>query len=295
MKIFKLLLLLAFIIPLAEVVAEDDRQFPDPGQVYIPGKHTGFSQYLTRSLRGTKKVALTFDDGPDVSLTPRLLDTLKKYNVQATFFILTERINDQTLPILKRIMSEGHNLGSHHLNHISNDSKTEGIYRAELKKSIVSTAGMMEEENSLYREVYYRFPYGAYGSKKLGYHHMNVMKDVSLSLFGDNCINFAFWDIDTVDWLAGMSPDDIVQNVMANIFGGSGFEFIKNSNGTYSKLKITINKPVGGGVVLMHDVHARTVDSVPKLLEKFRATGVEVVPLQEVEEYAYKGKECRLI
>ncbi len=272
----------------------DDRQFPNPGQVYIPGKDTGFSQYLTKSLRGTHKVALTFDDGPDVKTTPRLLDTLKKYNVKATFFILTERINLDTLPIIYRMIAEGHNLGSHHLNHISSDTKTEAVYRAELKKSITSTATIMDEQNSLHREVYYRFPYGAYGSKKLGYHHMNVMKEVSNTLFGDNCINFAFWDIDTVDWLEAMTPDDIAQNVMANLFGGTGYDFVKNSNGTYSKKKITINKPIGGGVVLMHDVHARSVDSVPKMLQKFIDNRVEVISLQDIEEYAYNGKECRL-
>lgn len=273
----------------------EDKQFPNPGQVYIPGKDTGFSKYLTKSLRGSKKVVLTFDDGPDVVNTPRLLDTLKMYGVRATFFVITERLNDQTLPIVKRMLAEGHNLGSHHLNHISNDTKSETVYRSELKKSIISTSRLMEAENTNDFEVYYRFPYGAYGSAKLGYHHMNVMKEVSEELFGDNCINFAFWDIDTVDWLEAMSADDIAQNVMANIFGGTGFAFKKNSNGTYSKVSMKINQPVGGGVVLMHDVHKRSVDAVPKILQKFKDQGIEVVTLQEVEEYAYKGKVCRLV
>ncbi|MBC7428453.1 MAG: polysaccharide deacetylase family protein [Bacteriovorax sp.] len=290
MKILILLTLLSL-----SAHASDEKQFPNPGQVYIPGKDAGFNQYLTRSLKGTKKIALTFDDGPDVNLTPKLLDTLKKFGVHATFFVLTERFNDQTLPIVKRMLAEGHNLGSHHLNHISNDTKTEVVYRSELKQSIISTAGLMESENAREREIYYRFPYGAYGSAKLGYHHMNVMKEVSQQLFGDNCINFVFWDVDTVDWLEAMTPDDITQNVMANIFGGTGYDFKKNSNGTYSKITLQINHPIGGGVVLMHDVHARSVDAVPKILQKFKDQGVEVVSLQDIEEYAYKGKECRLI
>lgn len=272
----------------------DDKQFPNPGQIYIPGKDTGFAQYLTKSLRGTKKVVLTFDDGPDIKNTPRLLDTLKRYDVKATFFVLTDNINSETLPIVSRMIAEGHNVASHHHDHISSDTKTEAVYRAGLKKTIMATAKILEEENSLSREIYYRFPYGAYGSKTRTYHHLNVMKEVSQELFGDNCINFAFWDIDTVDWLADMSPSDIAQNVMAHIDGGVGFNFKKNSNGSYSKVKINITKPVGGGVVLMHDVHARSVDAVPKILENFKAKGVEVLPLQEVEEFSYHGKECRL-
>lgn len=291
----KSLLLLALVAMTAYGFSSpDEKQFPNPGQIYIPGKDTGFSQYLTKSLRGTKKVVLTFDDGPDAKNTPRLLDTLKRYDVKATFFILTDNINAETLPIVRRMIAEGHNVASHHHDHVSSDTKTEAVYRAGLKKTILVTATLMEEENALNREIYYRFPYGAYGSKTRSYHHLNVMKEVSQELFGDNCINFAFWDIDTVDWLADMSPDDIAQNVMANLTGGTGYDFKKNSNGTYSKVKINISKPIGGGVVLMHDVHARSVDAVPKILEKFKQNRVEVISLQDVEEFSYHGKECRL-
>jgi peptidoglycan/xylan/chitin deacetylase (PgdA/CDA1 family) len=292
MKNYLFLIIFTLIIP--QTNQAKTKQFPDPGQIYVPGKDTGFNQYLTKSLRGTEKVVLTFDDGPDVVTTPILLDTLKKFNIKATFFILTERINAETLPIVKRIVAEGHNLGSHHHDHINNNTKPEIMYREGLKTSITMTAGIMEEMNAEHREVYYRFPYGLYGSSSRAYHHLNVMKDVSNELFGDNCINFVFWDIDTVDWLEDMSPPEIAQNVMANITGGTAYEFKKNSDGSYSKVTYKINKPIGGGVVLMHDVHARSVASIPLLLKKFADLGVQVVPLQEVEEYAYHGKECRL-
>jgi peptidoglycan/xylan/chitin deacetylase (PgdA/CDA1 family) len=276
-------------------VHADDKQFPVPGQVYVPGKDSTYSKYLTKSLKGTQKVVLTFDDGPDVQKTPKLLDTLKKFNVKATFFILTKEINPQTLPILKRMIAEGHNLASHHLNHLNNNTKTEAVFRAELKQSIYSIAKILDEENSLHKEIYYRFPYGNFGSGKLTYHHLNIMKEVSQLLFNDNCINFAFWDIDTVDWLESMTSDEIAQNVMANIFGGTAYDFEQKSNGEYIKKIYKINKPIGGGVVLMHDVHQRSVDAVPKLLQKFIDRGVQVVPLQEVEEFSYQGKECRLL
>lgn len=273
----------------------DEKQFPNPGQIYLPGKDTGFAQYAAKSLRGTKKIVLTFDDGPDLVTTPILLNILKLHKVTATFFVLTERINDQTYPIIKRMISEGHNVASHHHDHVSNDSKPKAVFRAGLVQSISTTARILEFENSSSREIYYRFPYGAYGSKTRNYHHLNVMKSVSNDLFGENCINFAFWDIDTVDWLPEMSPQDIKSNVLANIFGGTGFDFKRNSNGSYSKVKKVINKPLGGGVVLMHDVHKRTVDSIDLLLSELKQRGVEIVSLQSVDEYSYNGLECRLI
>lgn len=190
-------------------------------------------------------------------------------------------------------MQKGTLWRSHHHDHISSDNKTETVYRAGLKQSIKVTAGLLDAENSIVREVYYRFPYGAYGSKKLAYHHMNVMKQVSNELFGENCINFVFWDIDTADWLESMTSAEITQNVMSNLYGGTGYNF-EYKNGKYIKVKYNISKPIGGGVVLMHDVHLRTANAVPMLLEKFKEKGVEVIPLQEVEEFSYKGLECRL-
>lgn len=293
MKKIIILLFLSFNSVLTFGQPLDELQFPVPGQIYIPGKDIGFSKYLTKSLRGSHKLALTFDDGPDVTLTPRVLDSLKAYNVKATFFILTERINKSTMPIIKRMIAEGHTVASHHHDHITSDNKTEAVYRAGLKQSILATSSIMEEQNSLAREIYYRFPYGAYGSKKLAYHHMNVMKEVSELLFGDNCINFVFWDIDTADWLASITSEEITQNVMANLFGGAAYDF-KFENGKYIKIKYNISKPIGGGVVLMHDVHLRSVNALPMILEKLKQKNVDVIPLQEIEEYAYNGKECRL-
>ena len=286
-------LILPFIFFLSIQVQAIDKQFPTPGHVYVPGRDTGFNQYLAKSLHGTHKIALTFDDGPHVTNTPIVLDILKKFKVKATFFILTERINASTLPIIYRMMAEGHNIASHHENHLDNNTKNEEVFRAELGRSVTDIATLMDEQNAPHREIYYRFPYGAYGSKKLAYHHLNVMKDVSRNLFGNNCINFVFWDIDSVDWLT-LTPDEISQNVMANIFGGTAYDFDKDSNGAYVKKKITITDPPGGGVMLIHDIHSRSVAALPRLLQKFIDKRVKVVPLQEVKEYAFNGKECRL-
>ena len=63
-------------------------------------------------------VAITFDDGPHPIITPKVLDTLKKYNAKATFFIIGE--NAQRYPeIVKRIADEGHNIGNHSFYHRS--------------------------------------------------------------------------------------------------------------------------------------------------------------------------------
>lgn len=291
MKFFLIIVLLLSVV----IIKAEDKQFPKDGKIYIPGTDTGFDQYASRSTFHTKTVALTFDDGPDSTQTPRVLDILKKYNVKATFFILTEKINSKTLPLVKRIAQEGHTIASHHEDHENNNIKPLNTFRNELKKSIQTIAQILEDINASHREIYYRFPYGAYGSNGISYHHFNVMKDVSQELFGDNCINFAFWDIDSLDWLAPMSQSDVISNVMANIIGGKAYIMKKSwLTGKLTKSSYNLNHPNGGGVVLMHDIHARSVDMLGPLLEKFKKESIEVKPLYEIEEYSYHGKECRL-
>ena len=62
---------------------------------------------------GTPTVYLTFDDGPNPSTTPDLLDVLAKEGEQATFFIIDDHLNEQTAPIVRRAFEEGHAVALH--------------------------------------------------------------------------------------------------------------------------------------------------------------------------------------
>ena len=63
-----------------------------------------------------KRVFLTFDDGPTNAVTPSILDTLNKYNVKATFFVLGARV-EMNADILKREYNEGHYIANHGYSH----------------------------------------------------------------------------------------------------------------------------------------------------------------------------------
>jgi peptidoglycan/xylan/chitin deacetylase (PgdA/CDA1 family) len=58
-------------------------------------------------------IYLTFDDGPNPTATPQLLDVLKQHDVAATFFVINRHITDETLPILRRTFDEGHAVALH--------------------------------------------------------------------------------------------------------------------------------------------------------------------------------------
>ncbi|MBT7669889.1 MAG: polysaccharide deacetylase family protein, partial [Bdellovibrionales bacterium] len=267
-------------------------QFPEEGREYIPVQDRGFSKYYARSLYGSRKVALTFDDGPHPTRTAKLLDILADYDVKATFFVLAEKINARTLPIVQRILEEGHHLASHDWDHDNNNVESENKHFAELLRSVQAIEQVERELGVEQRELYYRYPYGAYGRNK-DYHHLNVMKDVSDKIYGENCINFVFWDIDTSDWLSKMTAQNIADNIVANIDGGVAYRH-KRVRGKFVKDEYRIDSPIGGGVVLMHDIHRRSVEATQIFLEYAANSDVEIVPLSDVQEYSFTGHECRV-
>ena len=272
------------------------KQFPEDNLVYRPRVHTGFSQYRAPSLWGTKKVVLTFDDGPHITNTPKILDTLARYGVQATFFVLTENINPQNKHIVERIINEGHTLASHDHDHDDNNREKEIVFKTELTNSIKTIKKIQADVGVLSKQIYYRFPYGAYG-KSGAYHHMNVMKEVSQELFGENCINFAFWDIDTADWVSDMTSQNVADAAMAHIIGGTAYTHAKkevNGRTVWRKKAYRVSKPLGGGVILMHDVQTKTVKAIELFLELANKNGVEIVPIEGVKEYFYGDKVCEL-
>ena len=63
--------------------------------------------------RSIPSVYLTFDDGPNPTATPLLLDVLRRHDVHATFFLIDRHLTQDTSPIVRRIFEEGHAVGVH--------------------------------------------------------------------------------------------------------------------------------------------------------------------------------------
>ena len=71
-----------------------------------------------------KYCALTFDDGPNTTITVRMLDILKKHDVKASFFLWGDFINDDTVPVVRREFEEGHEICNHSRTHTPFDQLT---------------------------------------------------------------------------------------------------------------------------------------------------------------------------
>ena len=116
-----------------------------------------------------KVVYLTFDEGYEAGMTPKILDVLKKNNVKAAFFITGHYLNSKP-ELVERMIKEGHIVGNHTVNHYSMPDLDDNRLKEEINKLHV---GVYEKFG--YEMKYFRPPMGEYSERtlnitnKLGY------------------------------------------------------------------------------------------------------------------------------
>ncbi len=265
-----------------------DFQYPE-NRTYT-SRDRGYTQYGAPSLHQTNKYALTFDDGPHPTKTAKILDTLQKYNAKAIFFVITSNITESTFPLVKRMLDEGHLVGSHGLSHDNSDRLPEVTWKARVKQSFVDLARWYKRAGHVLDKPYYRYPYAVYGGRP-EYNHMNTLKEISQELMGDNCIQFAFWDHDSGDWIPGMTAQEVFSNVKAFQEGGRVTSYRSVSGKIVKHFKTS--PAIGGGVLLQHDIQESSVNGTELMLKYFEENNIDVVRLDEVEEFAVT-KSCRM-
>ena len=107
-----------------------------------------YHSFLWEMPRGEKKLYLTFDDGPHPTITPQVLEILKKFNAKATFFCIGNNVNKykDTFELIK---NEGHAVGNHTFNH-------ERGWKTKTKDYINS----VEQADALIQSPLFRPPHG---------------------------------------------------------------------------------------------------------------------------------------
>ncbi|HEY0992927.1 MAG TPA: polysaccharide deacetylase family protein [Kofleriaceae bacterium] len=177
-------------------------------------------------------VAFTFDDGPNPETTPQVIDALEKYNVPATFFIVTQRIagkhGERGREILQRELDAGFLVGSHSVTHPSLKYAVGDKLVREVDASIAALAAQAERPVGMFRP-----PYGSLSGA--GRVRLKKLK-----------LTEVLWSVDTLDWKAH-NPDRLRKKVISMI------------------------KKDGGGVVLMHDVKPITAKIIADVLDDLEA------------------------
>lgn len=199
--------------------------------------------------QGVRAVLLTFDDGPDLTWTPVILDALHAYGCRALWFVTgygigrapwskpEERAAREAL--LRRIHAEGHQVGTHTVSHRNLRQLPPEEQRAEIvpvNRAVAQILGV--------RPRFFRPPFGAYN-------------DATLAILREEGMVNLLWSHGSLDWAAErMDPDEVVRNVLAEA--------------PPTPQHTTLH---AGAVVLMHDTHEHTARALPKILQGLKDRG----------------------
>ncbi len=144
-----------------------------------------------------KCIALTFNDGPSAN-TPKLLDILKQYNVKASFYVIGRQIsgNEETL---KRIASEGHDIGIQTWDHLDLAYANAENVQNQVDKTNQAIVGVVGKKSYMVRP-----PYGSFSN-------FNMVT---------NGLPYILWSVDPSDW-KDKNTDVLYQKVMASAKTGA--------------------------------------------------------------------------
>ncbi|MFD5407659.1 glycosyltransferase [Streptomyces griseorubiginosus] len=102
------------------------------------------------------RIVLTFDDGPDPTWTPKVLDVLEKHHAHAVFFV-TGTMSSRYPDLVKRMVDEGHEVGLHTFNHPDLSFQSKKRIDWELSQNQLALAGAAGIRTSLFRPPYSSF------------------------------------------------------------------------------------------------------------------------------------------
>ena len=149
-----------------------------------------------------KRVALTFDDGPDPRFSNDVLDVLKQYNVPATFFVLGSKAVANP-EIVKRMQNEGHVIGNHTYAH---PNLVEESDLGTLEREVTRTEDALNDIIG-YRTKLFRPPYG-------------FLYNELVEKLGEMNYYVIAWSVDSLDWQED-PPEVIASKVVDNIHPGA--------------------------------------------------------------------------
>ncbi|WP_258171152.1 polysaccharide deacetylase family protein [Paenibacillus sp. R14(2021)] len=192
--------------------------------------------------RRDRKVALTFDDVPDPKYTPQVLETLARFKVKATFFVVGQRA-DAYPALVKRMRSEGHIIGNHSYNH-----------------PVFSRVSLLTLQQQITRTEYIIRPLAGYSPRYVRPPYGEIMPEQVEWLRSKGYI-VVNWDVDSQDWRS-LDSNKILINIKKTLQPGS-----------------IILQHAGGGEG--QDLSG-TLAALPRLIKLLQSKGYQIVTLPEL-------------
>ena len=148
--------------------------------------------------KNKKEIYLTFDDGPHASITNFVLDELKQYNAEATFFCIGNNVLKYP-DVYRRIIDEGHSVGNHTQHHLNGFVTADKMY----------VDGILEASNYIDSNLF-RPPYG-----KLKSFQAKIITTLKKPF------KIIMWTILSGDFDSSLSPQRCLENVLFKMSNGA--------------------------------------------------------------------------
>jgi peptidoglycan/xylan/chitin deacetylase (PgdA/CDA1 family) len=223
-------------------------------------------QITNSGLSGSRRLALTFDDGPTPA-TAKLLEALREEGVRATFFINGKRVPKRET-ILRSMQADGHVVANHTYSH----PKLDGVYVKNptlLVDEVWNTHQLIVDFMSVSHRKYFRAPFGIWRRDHARVLNRNpVLKEY---------IGPIFWDI----------GGEIRLNAKGHPMAAADWDCWGRGWAVERCLRGYLAETARrqGGVVLFHDVDERTVQLAVDFIRDRRAAGYDFITLDDVRAY----------
>jgi peptidoglycan-N-acetylglucosamine deacetylase len=186
-----------------------------------------------------KRIALTFDDGPEPGQTGFILDTLKRHNIRAAFFMIGEQAKRHP-DLVARVISEGHHLiGNHSWDHPNFHTIDAAEQALEVEKSEQVLLKNMSKR-------LFRYPYGNASCETNQLLHNGGYKIVG-------------WHIDSCDWAFDKSG-------MVDAKEAATCGVLPQFHKDYVGHVLSAIRAHNGGIVLMHEIHPNTLQKLDAII-----------------------------
>jgi peptidoglycan-N-acetylglucosamine deacetylase len=203
-----------------------------------------FGQTFAAGMRGSKQIALTYDDGPNDPHTLKLLDVLAKHSVRATFFMIGRYVQ-QRPDIARAVAQAGHVIGNHTFTHPLLIFESEARTRAQLVNCHQALEDAIGEHSNLFRP-----PFGG-------------RRPATLRIARELGLRTIMWNVTGYDWNA--PPAAVIEKKIARQLRGGDVILLHD-----------------GGHRAMAADRAQTVIATDNLIQRYRDQGYQFVTVDEM-------------
>jgi peptidoglycan/xylan/chitin deacetylase (PgdA/CDA1 family) len=205
-------------------------------------------QWLGRTvaggIRGSKQIALTYDDGPNDPHTLKLLDVLAKHNVRATFFMIGRYVQ-QRPDIARAVAQAGHVIGNHTLTHPLLTFKSEAQTRAQLVDCRSALQDAIGDHSNLFRP-----PFGG-------------RRPATIRIARELGLQTVMWNVTGYDWTA--PPAAVIEKKVERQMRGGDVILLHD-----------------GGYRALGADRAQTVTATENLVRRYKDEGYTFVTVEEM-------------